>query len=125
MAEDRAWQGLTDQGCDGRGEDRAALHHKGHPSTHDHCEVPSKPAEWVRKVCHGMTTGTGVDTSMEMGMDTSAGSSRKLLYGAGEEAAGPGSGYGLGKAVSMGPAWWLVARMAEEGGHGHQETMKP
>lgn len=27
-----------------------------------------------------------------------------------------------GQAMGMGPAWWLVAGMAGEGGRGHQDT---
>lgn len=84
MAGDHTWLGLTDQGCDGRGEDRAALHHEGHPSTHHHGEVPGEPAERVREVYHSMAVGTGMDISVDMGMDTSAGSSPELLHCAGQ-----------------------------------------
>lgn len=69
MAGDQERPGLTDQGCDGRGEDRAALHHEGHPSTHHHSKVPCEPAERVWEVCHGM--GMGMDTNTDMGRDTS------------------------------------------------------
>lgn len=67
MSRDEEWLGLTNQGCDGRGEDRAALHHEGHPSTHHHGEVPGEPAERVWEVCHSMAT----DTNRDMSMDTS------------------------------------------------------
>lgn len=63
MAGDVEWLGLTDQGCDGRGKDRAALHHKGHPSTHHHGEVTGEPAERVWEVCQGMDTNRDMATA--------------------------------------------------------------
>lgn len=63
MAGHEEWLGLTDQGCDGRGEDRAALHHEGHPSTHHHGEVAGEPAERVWEVCQGMGTNRDMATA--------------------------------------------------------------
>lgn len=75
-----------------------------------------------------MAMGTGMDTSMDVGTDSSTGSSLELLQGAGEGAVGPGCGYGArlwvwSQAVGMGPPLWLVAGMAGERGCGHQEAM--
>lgn len=121
MAGDQVWSGLTDQRCDGRGEDRAALHHKGHSSAHHHGKVPSEPAEWVWEVCHGMAVSMG--TNMDTDMDTSAGSSLDLLHGAGEGAVGPGSGYGIRLWVWGQPGAWdgRGRRMWMPGGHDRQE----
>jgi len=124
---DQVWLGLTDQGCDGRGENRAALHHEGHPSAHHHGEVPSEPAERVREVCHCMAMGTGMDTSM----DTSAGRSPELLHGAGEGAVGPGSVYGVrlwvwGQPGARWPGWLGKAKMCTRGGHdSHKQSGDP
>ena len=66
-----------------------------------------------------MAMGKGMDTSMDMGMDTSTRRIPELLHAAGEGAVGPGCGYGVRLWVggqSGGRDGW-GKRMWTPGGH--------
>lgn len=66
-----------------------------------------------------------MDTNMDTGIDTSAGSSPELLHGAGEGAVGPGCGYGVRLWVWGQPGAWdgQGRRVWMPGGHESQKPM--